>query len=88
MTTTIFKGDSALLTSVEDLVRHFKAGEKPRESWKIGTEHEKAGFYRSTHQPVPYEGAAGIRSLLERLNTRFGWNPVYEGPNLIALMRA
>ena len=34
--------------------------------------------------PVPYDGPRGIRALLQGL-TRFGWKPVVEGGNIIAL---
>lgn len=87
MTTTIFKGDSPLIRSREDLLRYFREGEKPRERWGIGTEHEKLGFYRATHQPLPYDGPGGVLNLLEALQARFGWEPVYEGEHLIALVR-
>jgi len=28
-----------------DLVGYFRAAEKPRERWRVGTEHEKVGVY-------------------------------------------
>ena len=44
-----------------DLVAHLESGSKPDPaSWRIGTEHEKFGFYVDTLKPVPYEGEAGI----------------------------
>jgi glutamate--cysteine ligase len=87
MTTTVFKGNSPPVTSLEDLVRHFREGEKPRDRWRIGTEHEKLGFARSTHQPLPFGGERGIFAILEAFRTRFGWQPVREGENVIALTR-
>jgi glutamate--cysteine ligase len=66
------------------LIDYIAAGEKPRERWRIGTEHEKFVFRRKDLRPVPYGGADGIRALLEGL-TRFGWSPVYDADNLIAL---
>ncbi|HKJ00423.1 MAG TPA: glutamate--cysteine ligase [bacterium] len=87
MTTTVFKGNSPPVTSMEDLVRHFREGEKPRERWRIGTEHEKLLFSRSTHQPLPFGGERGIFAVLEGFRTRFGWQPVREGENVIALTR-
>ena len=87
MTTTVFKGDSPLVTSTEDLVRHFREGEKSRERWRIGTEHEKLLFSRGTYQPLPFGGERGIFAVLEGFRTRFGWQPVREGENVIALTR-
>lgn len=87
MTTSVFKGDSPLIQSTEDLIQHFKEGETPRESWKIGTEHEKMAFARKTREPVPYEGEQGILAVLNGFHTRFGWEPILEGETLIALSR-
>jgi glutamate--cysteine ligase len=69
----------------EDLVRWFEQGAKPKADWRVGAEHEKFVFRLGTHDPVPYE-PQGIRALLEGL-TRYGWTPVYEGENVIALER-
>ncbi len=78
---------SPIIGSRDELVAWIGAGSKPREHWRIGTEHEKFGFYRETHGPVPYEGPRGIRALMEELSARFGWVPIVEGGNVIALKR-
>ncbi|HEY0647323.1 glutamate--cysteine ligase [Phenylobacterium sp.] len=70
----------------EDLVRWMADGAKPASEWRVGAEHEKFVFRLKDHAPVPYE-PQGIKALLEGL-TRFGWAPVYEGENVIALERA
>ncbi len=75
---------SAPVGGKEDLVAYLAAGGKPREQWLIGTEHEKFGFDVRTLKPLAYEGGPGIRAMLEGL-CRFGWEPVYEGENVIAL---
>ena len=69
----------------EDLVHWFEKGSKPADQWRVGAEHEKFVFQLGTHQPVAYE-PNGIKALLEGL-TRFGWQPVFEGDNVIALER-
>lgn len=69
----------------EDLVRWMADGAKPANEWRVGAEHEKFVFRLKDHAPVPYE-PSGIRALLDGL-TRFGWTPVYEGENVIALER-
>src|SRR5580698_8678203 len=66
----------------DDLVRHFSVGSKPSSAWRIGTEHEKFVYCPQTLKPLAYEGAPGIRQLLEGM-TRFGWKPVKEGDNII-----
>ncbi|MBO6947638.1 MAG: glutamate--cysteine ligase [Rhodospirillales bacterium] len=72
------------IDSKDVLVRYMEAGCKPPEQWRIGTEHEKFAFRLSDLKPLTYDGDQGIRELLMRL-TRFGWEPVYEGENVIAL---
>jgi glutamate--cysteine ligase len=72
------------ITSKDDLVAYLAQGCKPREDWRIGTEHEKFGFDLKTLAPLPYEGRPGVRAMLEGLQ-RFGWQPINEGPNIIGL---
>ena len=54
--------DTTPLTTRDELIAWFAAGEKPRERFAIGTEHEKIPFYTADHAPVPYEGERGIRA--------------------------
>ncbi|HUB98181.1 MAG TPA: glutamate--cysteine ligase [Stellaceae bacterium] len=72
------------ITDKRQLVDYIAAGAKPRERWRIGTEHEKFVFRRNDLRPVPHDGEAGIRAILERLQ-RFGWAPVHDGDNLVGL---
>lgn len=69
----------------EDLVAWFERGAKPKDQWRVGAEHEKFVFRLGSHEPVPYE-PNGIKALLDGL-TRFGWRPVMEAGNVIALER-
>ncbi len=76
------------------LTQVLAAGGKPREAWRIGTEHEKFGF----HLPVPgqdpalalrppgYDGERGIGAMLRGL-AGLGWQAVEENGVLIALQR-
>jgi glutamate--cysteine ligase len=72
--------------SRDDLIGAMSKGIKPRAEWRIGAEHEKFGFDRSTLRRPTYEGPNGIKAMLDGL-TRFGWDKVYEGDNVIALER-
>src|SRR5699024_326350 len=54
---------------------------------RIGTEHEKFAFTREDLRPVPYEGEASIRAVLEGLAERFDWMPVEEDGKIIALSK-
>ena len=55
----------------------FSGGEKPRDSWLIGTEHEKFVYRVSDHRAPSYDEPGGIRDLLNGM-TEFGWSPVVE----------
>jgi len=72
------------IQSKAQLVEYIAQGSKPREDWRIGTEHEKFVFHTADNSPVAYEGETGIKALLQGL-TEFGWQPVEENGNLIAL---
>ncbi len=71
----------------EQLAEYLASGCKPKEDWRIGTEHEKFGFSKADFKPLPYEGPCSIRAMLEGLRDRFGWDPVEEGGNLIGLTK-
>ncbi|HVC53734.1 MAG TPA: glutamate--cysteine ligase [Stellaceae bacterium] len=74
----------APITDKRQLVEYHEAGCKPPAAWRVGTEHEKFVFRRSDLRRVPYEGPDGIQALLNGM-LRFGWQPVIEAGNIIAL---
>jgi glutamate--cysteine ligase len=81
MTTRTDTSASPLIESRADLLSVFSGGEKPRERWRIGTEHEKFVYRTADHRAPSYDEAGGIRDLLTGLS-EFGWQPVIEnGPN-------
>ena len=69
------------------LAAYVASGEKPKADWRIGTEHEKFGFTTGDLLPLPYEGAASIRAMLEGMQARFGWTPIFEQDKIIGLTR-
>jgi glutamate--cysteine ligase len=73
------------IENLGQLAAFLESGCKPKEKWRIGTEHEKFPFLTDTLKPVPYDGPRSIRALLEGLRDRFGWKGVYERDNIIAL---
>ncbi|WP_298837818.1 glutamate--cysteine ligase [uncultured Roseobacter sp.] len=73
------------ITSFDQLAQYLEDGCKPREDWRIGTEHEKFGYCRDTLKPLPYDGERSIRVMLEGLRDGHGWSPVTEGGHLIGL---
>src|SRR5919112_1563209 len=68
----------------DDLLAPFIKGEKAKADWRIGTEHEKFVYRRGDHRAPSYDEPGGIRDLLAAM-TDFGWQPVEEGGNVIAL---
>jgi glutamate--cysteine ligase len=68
----------------DDLLAPFARGEKPKHDWRIGTEHEKFVYRRADHRAPSYDEPGGIRDLLMAM-TEYGWQPVEEGGNVIAL---
>src|SRR3954462_15941738 len=77
--------DLTPIESRDELVAWFAEGAKPKEQWRVGTEHEKFAFTTGTHAPVPYEGRVSIRSLLVGMQHLLGWEPIMDGPNIIRL---
>jgi len=72
--------------SRDDLIGAMSKGAKPKDQWRIGAEHEKFGFDRTTLRRPAYEGENGILAMLTGLQ-RFGWAPVEEAGHIIALER-
>ncbi|MFU1478160.1 glutamate--cysteine ligase [Roseovarius sp. C7] len=67
------------------LAGYLESGCKPREAWRIGTEHEKFGYCRDSLLPIPYEGERSVLAVLEGLRDVHGWAPVEEKGKLIGL---
>ena len=53
--------DATPIESRDQLVEAIASGCKPKDKWRVGTEHEKFGFRLADCSPVPYDGARGIR---------------------------
>ncbi|MEO7634238.1 MAG: glutamate--cysteine ligase, partial [Sphingomicrobium sp.] len=84
MTTRTDDSASPPIESRDDLLSVFSGGEKTPAAWRIGTEHEKFVYRLSDHGAPSYAEPGGIRDLLSGL-TEFGWRPVIENGNVIAL---
>ena len=76
---------SPIVESRHQLVTYLEEGCKPKVDWRIGTEHEKFCFHTDDLTPLSYEGPRGVRAVLNELVQRFGWSPIREGDNVIAL---
>ncbi len=75
--------EDPIIESRDQLVAPMAGGEKPKDAWRIGTEHEKLVYCRKTFKAPSYDEPGGIRDIL--LSVReFGWEPVEEGGKVIA----
>ncbi|WP_179504241.1 MULTISPECIES: glutamate--cysteine ligase [unclassified Sphingomonas] len=83
-TRQVSDSNDPLIESRDQLVIPMQRGEKPREAWRIGTEHEKFVYRTADHAAPSYDEPGGIRDLLMAL-TEFGWEPVMEGGKVIAM---
>ena len=84
--TSFRSSKSEVITSKDQLIAVIAEGAKPKEKWRIGTEHEKFAFDAKTLRRLPYEGANGIKALLEGF-FRYGWEPIKEGETLIGAIK-
>ena len=91
------QADPRPLESKAELIEALSSGEKPRQDWRIGTEHEKFVFHQarpsdlgaaqqSGMQGARASYASGIRPLLEALKS-LGWAPIEDQGNLVGLTR-
>lgn len=86
-TKTVSDSNSPLIESRDQLIASFAKGEKARDRWRIGTEHEKFVYSRADHHAPSWDEPSGIRALLTELQ-QYGWKPVEEGGKIIALTGA
>ena len=71
----------------EQMAEYLASGCKPKEDWRIGTEHEKFGFCKDSLLPLPYEGERSIHAVLSALRDRHDWQELREGGKLIGLTK-
>ncbi|MEL6418544.1 MAG: glutamate--cysteine ligase [Pseudomonadota bacterium] len=71
----------------EQLAEYLASGCKPKEDWRIGTEHEKFGYCKDNLKPLPYEGDRSIEAVLKGLRDRHGWGELRESGKLIGLQK-
>ena len=83
-TRQVSESDDPIIERREQLIEPMAAGEKPRDAWRIGTEHEKLVYKVATHAAPSYDEPGGIRDILMEMR-QFGWEPIEEGGHVIAL---
>jgi glutamate--cysteine ligase len=84
---SIPQSGGGLIENHAQLAEYLAKGCKPKDRWRIGTEHEKFGYIHASHLPLPYDGPCSILAMLEGLRDRFGWAEVREAGKLIGLVK-
>ncbi|MCJ8151599.1 glutamate--cysteine ligase [Shinella sedimenti] len=77
--------DQTPIRNVAEMADYLAAGNKPKEKFRIGTEHEKFVFFTADNSPVPYFGDASISALLNGMQAKTGWEPIIDAGNIIGL---
>lgn len=77
---------SPTIDSLDACVRWILAGSKPQDAFRVGTEYERL-LIDANGKPLQWDGAPGIKQVLESLADRFGWAVEREGDRPIALLR-
>ncbi len=80
------KEPSSSIESITQLLDYMASGSRPADQWRLGTEHEKFGFTTDDLRPLAYAGERGIHATLTGLAEKFGWQPVNEDGQVIALL--
>ncbi|SIN59649.1 glutamate--cysteine ligase [Parasphingorhabdus marina DSM 22363] len=83
-TRQVSNSNDPLIEDISQLIEPMVGGEKPRDQWRIGTEHEKFVYCTDDFHAPSYEEPGGIRDLLLALQ-EFGWKPVEENGKVIAM---
>jgi len=73
-----------IISGPADLIAPMAEGEKPREHWRLGTEHEKIVYKDADRHAPSYTEDGGIRDLLLSMKP-FGWTEIFEGDHIIAM---
>ena len=76
-TRQVSNSNDPVIEDISQLVEPMVEGEKPKDRWRIGTEHEKFVYCVNDFHAPSYDEPGGIRDLLMALQ-EFGWEPVYE----------
>ncbi|MBP5858497.1 glutamate--cysteine ligase [Marivibrio halodurans] len=79
--------DSTPVESKQQLIDYLASGSKPRDQWRIGTEHEKFAYEEASLRPLPYASGGEGPDIEKLLRAMAGpnWEPVEEAGKIIAL---
>ena len=72
-----------MINNKKQIIEYFQSGIKDKKNFKIGIEHEKFLFNKKNNKRVNY---LRVREMFRALQ-EFGWNPIFEKGNIIALSK-
>jgi glutamate--cysteine ligase len=73
------------IESRTQLIEVLSRGSKPKDQWRVGTEHEKHVFHTGPIRPVSYTEPHGVGALMHEMATKSGWAPIWDGQTVIGL---
>ena len=83
------KSDS-IISCKEQLIDWFKEGEKNKEEWRVGTEHEKFAYNfsksKNRYYPIEYSNKNGVEEFLNEI-AQSGWKKIEEQGKTISLKK-
>jgi glutamate--cysteine ligase len=76
-TKTVSDRNEPIIETRDQLIAPMIKGEKPKDRWRIGTEHEKFVYCTKDYHAPSYDEPGGIRDMLMAMQ-EFGWEPIEE----------
>ncbi|MEP3224910.1 MAG: glutamate--cysteine ligase [Parasphingorhabdus sp.] len=83
-TRQVSNSNDPVIEHISQLIEPMQSGEKSKDQWRIGTEHEKFVYCTTDYHAPSYDEPGGIKDLLLALQ-EFGWEPVIENDKVIAM---
>ena len=77
--------DNKQTLNFDNICQWFRDGEKKKDDWLIGTEHEKFLFKKNNFKRLGYEDFKGIKFILNKIAEEENWQKISENNNLIGL---
>ena len=68
--------DNKQTLNLDKILQWFKDGEKKRDEWLIGTEHEKFLFKKNDFKRLGYEDLNGIKTILNKIAEEEDWGKI------------
>lgn len=87
MSTFLGHDHAAEIHSAQELLAYFERGAKPVKLLRVGLECELLGVHRYTGKALTYAGPVGIQEILCAMAEDFGYEPLRDGGDVIALKR-